>query len=71
MYLMGLSKDISNFKMEHFLIKSTRKSRDVTIIGGNLITNKMISEIEDINLKIIEEDSKKLDFLGTKYQKLF
>ena len=71
LYLMGLSKDISNFKMEHFLIKSTRKSRDVTIIGGNLITNKMISEIEDINLKIIEEDSKIVRLFRDKIPKAF
>lgn len=59
LYLMGLSKDITNFKMTHFSINSSKISRNVTIIGGNLITNKIISEIVDLNLKIIEEDPEK------------
>lgn len=71
LYLMGLSKDIKNFKMSHFMIKKSISNRNVTVIGGDLIVNQIMSKIEDINLKIIEEDVKKANFFRNKIPSAF
>ena len=41
-YLMGLSKDIRNFKYSHFEIKEKKEERDIVIASGDEIFNGII-----------------------------
>ena len=61
MYLMGLSKDIMNFKYSHFARKERYDVRDVVIASGDMIFNRIISNLENVNLKIIESDREKFE----------
>lgn len=58
-YLMGLSRDIRNFKNTHFELQKNKIDRDVVIASGDSIVNEMISNLKNVNLKIIEPDREK------------
>ena len=60
-YLMGLSFDIRNFKHVHFEIKEKEEEREVVIASGDYNFNKLISNLENINLKILEPDREKFE----------
>lgn len=56
LYLMGLSRDIMNFKHSHFSMEKKEKNREVVILGGSMVTNQIASEMDRCNIKIIESD---------------
>lgn len=60
-YLMGLSFDIRNFKHAHFEIKEKEEKREVVIASGDYNFNRMISNLDNINLKIIEPKREKFE----------
>ena len=60
-YLMGLSFDIRNFKHAHFEIKEKEDQREVVIASGDYNFNRIISNLENINLKILEPDREKFE----------
>ena len=60
-YLMGLSFDIRNFKHAHFKIKEKEDQREVVIASGDYNFNRIISNLENINLKILEPDREKFE----------
>ncbi|MGI5948783.1 NAD-binding protein [Peptoniphilus sp.] len=55
-YLMGLSRDIRNFKMTHFELPPSKDYKDVVIASGDGIVNEMLSNLKNTNVKIIEPD---------------
>ena len=71
MYLMGLSSDIRNFKYSHFEIKEREEVRDVVIASGDMTFNRMISNLENINLKIIEPNREKFEDLRRNLPRAF
>lgn len=71
MYLMGLSSDIRNFKFSHFGIKEREEVRDVVIASGDMTFNRMISNLENINLKIIEPNREKFEDLRRNLPRAF
>ncbi|WP_036729671.1 Trk system potassium transporter TrkA [Peptoniphilus mikwangii] len=70
LYLMGLTKDISNFKMKHFQIYNKKRKR-VVIVGGGGISEQLASSLQDHDITIIEKDRKKADELRRKMSNVF
>jgi len=58
-YLMGLSNDIRNFKYKHFEIRKKEEEIDVVIASGDELFNTIISNLNNVNLKIIEPNREK------------
>ena len=50
-----------NFKYSHFARKERYDVRDVVIASGDMIFNRIISNLENVNLKIIESDREKFE----------
>ncbi|MGF0095191.1 NAD-binding protein [Peptoniphilus sp. SGI.035] len=71
MYLMGLSGDIRNFKYSHFEIKEKEEVRDVVIASGDMTFNRIISNLENVNLKIIEPNREKFEDFRKKLNRAF
>ncbi len=57
----SLSFDIRNFKHAHFEIKEKEDQREVVIASGDYNFNRIISNLENINLKILEPDREKFE----------
>ena len=70
-YLMGLSKDIRNFKYSHFEIKEKKEERDIVIASGDEIFNGIISDLKNANLKIIEPNREKFKIYRKKFTRAF
>lgn len=71
MYLMGLSGDIRNFKYSHFEIKEKEEVKDVVIASGDMTFNRIISNLENINLEIIEPKREKFEDFRKNLNKAF
>ncbi|OLR65238.1 NAD-binding protein [Peptoniphilus porci] len=71
MYLMGLSRDIRNFKYSHFEIKEKEEVRDVVIASGDMTFNRIIANLENVNLKIIEPNREKFEDFRKKLNRAF
>lgn len=70
-YLMGLSRDIRNFKLDHFDIHQTKTTKEVVIASGDSIVNQMLANLNNINLKIIETDREKSKEFRNRYTSAF
>lgn len=70
-YLMGLSKDIRNFKYKYFEIKEKEEDIEVLIASGNEIFNSLISNLKNVNLKIIEPKRNKFTSMRNKISNAF
>lgn len=71
LYLMGLSNDILSFKNTHFHLEEKRKKKEMTIIGDSFLTRAIVENQKSMNIKIIEEDSKKVEDLRIRYKDAF
>lgn len=56
LYLMGLTKDIENFKMKYFRLAEKKAEKNVVIYGGGIIARRLGSIYQDHNVTIIEKD---------------
>lgn len=70
-YLMGLSRDIRNFKMNHFDIHQAKTTKDVIIASGDSIVNQMLANLNNINLKIIESNRERAKEFRNRYTSAF
>lgn len=71
LYLMGLSRDIMNFKQAHFTIEKKERRREVVLLGGNPVTNGEVCIMDNCNIKIIESDLAQVREYRKKIQEAF
>lgn len=71
LYLIGLSKDIVNFKNIHFKFNKKEKIKNIAILGANGISEELAKKIEDANIKIIVKDEDKLTEMRDKLPEAF
>lgn len=62
-YLMGLSRDIMNFKMKYFKLEKKDRRKKITIAGSSDISSQISNMCKNHNVTIIEEDREKSKYL--------
>ena len=71
LYLIGLKKDIINFKNTYFKFRKKEKEKNIAIIGGNGISKETAKRIKDANIKLIVKDDNKLKDLRSELPDVF
>lgn len=60
LYIIGLKRDIINFKNTYFKFRKKEEERNIVIVGGNGISKETIKRLEDSNIKLIVKDDETL-----------
>lgn len=60
LYLIGLSKDIVNFKNIHFKFNKKEEEKNIAILGANGISVELAKRLKEDNIKIIVKDEDKI-----------
>lgn len=71
LYLIGLKRDIINFKNTYFKFRKKEKEKNIAIIGANGISKETAKRIKDANIKLIVKDDNKLKDLRSELPDVF
>ncbi|WP_138160280.1 Trk system potassium transporter TrkA [Peptoniphilus catoniae] len=71
LYLMGLSKDIMNFKMKYFRIAEKQMRKKIAIAGINEISNQLAIIFKDEDLTVVDSDPDKCRSFRKNYPNAF
>lgn len=70
LYIMGLSKDILNFKHKHFRLER-KQNRKILLVGVNEFSLQIAEVFKEYDITIIEEDIEKIRKYRTSYSNVY